>query len=344
MSGWIDFKTLRRDLNFEIVLKGYGVSLNVKETPQGRQHKGACPLQGCKDKPASKNAFSANLDKGIWQCFGCGNRGNALDFIIAIEGLDSSKGADVRKAGLIAQKKFLSKADAVASATAKESPKPTPASAQYPGARVNEPLDFTLRSLDTSHSWFAENGYESKTIQHFDLGVCSRGWLKGRVAIPLRIAGKLVGYAGRLLDEGKVTDESPLYLFPEPRIHKGIRHEFDRSVFLYTSSDVPTEAKRLFIVEGIELVWGLWQYGYTCAASTMGSFCQGQVQAIRSAIGSDGIAEVIASDNESGRHYVREVMEALMPFCAVRWRPLEDSQRIQVMDALTLHALLGAPK
>jgi hypothetical protein len=170
MSEWINFKELRRDLNFADVLKAYGVFLNVRETPEGRQHKGQCPLRGCKDNPASQKAFSANLDKGVWRCFTCKCQGNILDFIIACEGLNSSNGADVRKAALLAKKKFLDKAehkDRQPPAAASEKPAAAPAASPV---RVNEPLDFKLRTLDANHQWFKEYGYDTLTVEHFGSG------------------------------------------------------------------------------------------------------------------------------------------------------------------------------
>ena len=64
MNTWIDFKTLRSKLDFEQVLRHYGVEVKRK----GEQHHGFCPLpnhQGKKNSPS----FSANLERGIFQCF-----------------------------------------------------------------------------------------------------------------------------------------------------------------------------------------------------------------------------------------------------------------------------------
>jgi hypothetical protein len=287
------------------------------------------------------------LDKGIWRCFGCGCQGNALDFIIACEGLDSSNGADVRKAALLAQKKFLGKKEhAKPAPTVSEKPPsapPSSPSAESPSVRINAPLDFRLRTLDAKHQWFKEHGYDTKTVEHFGLGVCNRGKLSGCVAIPLTVNQKLIGYAGRLLDEQTVSAENPLYRFPQSRIYEGVRHEFSREVFVYASPDITTGVKRLFIVGDIEAVWLLWQHGYQNTVSTMGTFCQGQAEAIRSVLAANGVAEVITADNDGGRDYARQISEALMPHCAVRWRKLLSGENLTELTALSLHTLLGAP-
>jgi len=54
-----------------------------------------------------------------------------------------------------------------------------------PLAIVNAPLDFELKGLDAKHPYLLGRGFTSETIAHFGLGLCSRGYLKDRVAIPL---------------------------------------------------------------------------------------------------------------------------------------------------------------
>jgi len=44
---------------------------------RGEQVRGACPLHGSAS-PRSRS-FSAQLERGVWQCFRCGASGNAVD-------------------------------------------------------------------------------------------------------------------------------------------------------------------------------------------------------------------------------------------------------------------------
>src|SRR6266568_2544206 len=88
MKTWIDFKQLRQSLSFEAVLRLYGVELKIK----GEQHHGYCPLPNHKGKGNSPS-FSANLEKGIFQCFGCGAKGNVLDFAAFMEKVDPKDGS-----------------------------------------------------------------------------------------------------------------------------------------------------------------------------------------------------------------------------------------------------------
>ncbi len=102
MATWIDFKALRQQLKFAEVLRHYNVE--VKE--RGDQHHGFCPLPNHNGKKNSPS-FSANLAKGIFNCFGCGAKGNVIDFAVLMENLNPADGRDVRKAALLLQEKFL---------------------------------------------------------------------------------------------------------------------------------------------------------------------------------------------------------------------------------------------
>jgi len=80
---------------------------------------------------------------------------------------------------------------------------------------VNAPLDFTLKMLDVQHPYLKQRGLTPETISHFGLGYCSRGLMQGRIAIPLHDAvGQLIGYAGRLVEDNKITADNPKYRLP----------------------------------------------------------------------------------------------------------------------------------
>src|SRR5436190_11651597 len=100
-TEWVDFKELRRQLSFKQVLQYYKVEVKTK----GTQHHGFCPLpkhDGHKNSPS----FSANLEKGIFQCFGCGAKGNVLDFAVLMDGGKKENMDDVRNTALSLQERF----------------------------------------------------------------------------------------------------------------------------------------------------------------------------------------------------------------------------------------------
>jgi DNA primase len=324
---WIDFKAIRRELNFEQVLQHYGIRINARTGKSGKQHSGTCPLQSCRGKPP-KRTFSANLERGIWQCFSCKASGNALDFIAAMMGLNPSKADELRQAAQKAKETFLGNGElGLEFQPAKPKVEEVPPEPPVEGARVlvNEPLDFELQSLDPGHPWFAEKKISRETVEHFGLGYCKRGWLKGRIAIPLRNGdGKLVGYAGRLLDDAAASEDNPLYAFPKARMHKGVMYEFRVSDLLYHRHDVKAPARRIFVTPFIETVWTLWQEGFQDAISIMGNVCHGsQRRAFIEATEAEGTVWIVSEERDFMSQSIAEITYLTAHHRRVRWCGLQ---------------------
>jgi DNA primase len=77
MSTWIDFKALRQTISFSKVLDHYG----FKGKGSGSQVQGFCPLPNHTGERKKSKSFSANIDRGVFQCFSCRGKGNVLDLI-----------------------------------------------------------------------------------------------------------------------------------------------------------------------------------------------------------------------------------------------------------------------
>src|SRR5687767_9902184 len=131
MATWIDFRALRRSLRFENVLRHYKVEIKAK----GNQHHGFCPLPNHTGQKHSQS-FSANLEKGIFQCFGCGAKGNLLDFAVLMERGNPEDGNAIRETALKLQEAFRLTPDSVPTKNSGSEPK-----AMGPTI-VNAPLDF----------------------------------------------------------------------------------------------------------------------------------------------------------------------------------------------------------
>lgn len=58
------------------------VGRKVKLVRRGRNHTGLCPFHNEKTP-----SFSVSEDKGFYHCFGCGEHGNVIDFVMKTEGL-----------------------------------------------------------------------------------------------------------------------------------------------------------------------------------------------------------------------------------------------------------------
>src|SRR5580765_8026397 len=145
MSTWINFKELRAKLDFAEVLRHYKVIIGRK----GDQHHGFCPLPNHNGKKNSPS-FSANLARGIFQCFGCGAKGNVLEFAALMENVPLTDGAQFRELAIRLQERFCPELGVPPhqrgkpAETKPEKDKPTEDVPKI----VNAPLDFELKGLD----------------------------------------------------------------------------------------------------------------------------------------------------------------------------------------------------
>ena len=328
MNQWIDFKALRASLSFEQVLRHYGVEVKAKG---GKQHHGYCPLPNHNGKRNSAS-FSANLEKGIFNCFGCGAKGNLIDFAVLMERLNPESGADVRKAALILQERFCP------AQPAKKEPKPKRHEApQMELAKeddnlpvvVNAPLDFELKNLDANHPYLDKRGFERAIIQQFGLGFCGKGLLAGRIAIPVHTPdAKLVGYAGRLVDDSLISEDNPRYKFPPKRERNGIVYEFHKTELVYNAHRIKSRVENLAVVEGFASVWWLTQMGLPDVAAVMGSsISEKQATIIVELVLPKGCIWIITDGDPAGDRCATEMFLRLASFRFVRRIPLDEGKQ-----------------
>jgi DNA primase len=317
MPTWIDFKELRSKLKFEDVLVHYGVDVKRR----GEQHLGSCPLPG---HTGSRKApsFSANLDRGIFHCFGCQAKGNVLDFAVLMSGESIEDGRALKKVAADLRAKFFPDDVGRPTVKKKESKQSESPAAQMELAPVVNPaLDFELQGLDPLHPYLADSGLTKETIAHFGLGHCSRGFLAGRIAIPLHdAAGKLVGYAGRIVDDAAVSDDTPLYRFPTKRERDGATIEFRKTLFLYNGFRFKERDEDLFVVEGFPSVWWLTQNGFGRTVATMGADCSDeQAELIVSLVKPGGHVWMVPDGDTAGEKFAHSLLAKLSPHRFVRW-------------------------
>ncbi len=301
MTQWLDFKELRAKLDFARVLQHYGVELKVR----GEQHHGFCPLpthNGKKNSPS----FSANLKRKIWQCFGCGQHGNILDFAVLMERGDPKNGEDVRRVATI-----LSERSGHGDATDSIDAESNDEAETGEDAIINAPLDFELKGLDAEHPYLFGRGFTAKTIERFGLGYCSRGLLATRVAIPLHNGdGKLVGYAGRVVDEKAISEENPKYRFPGRRKRKGQAHDFRKSLLIYNEHRIKRHVADLVVVEGFPSTWWLNQSEIEEVVATMGSSCsEEQGKLIVALVNPDGRVWILTDRDAAGDRCANDIFE-----------------------------------
>jgi len=205
-QSFVPFAEVKRAVTLEAVLDRYGLFAGLTE--KGQNLVGACPF--CTGQ--SKRQFQVNREKNAWYCFGCKQGGNVLDFVARKERVGIRAAAFKLDGwfalGLAAEEVAAEKPPAAPSAPA---PIPAPPVAAESLPTTNPPLTFTLKTLDHHHASLAALGLEAETIEHFGVGYCTKGFLKGRLAIPIHNGeGELVAYAGLAVEEG----QPPHYLFP----------------------------------------------------------------------------------------------------------------------------------
>jgi hypothetical protein len=139
----------------------------------------------------------------------------------------------------------------------------------------NAHLTFTLKTLDPNHATLVPLGLAAETLTRFDAGYCTKGFLKGRLAIPIHNArGELIAYAGLAVEEG----ETPRYLFP-PNFYQALE------VFSVHRLAEAEKSGPLYLAPEIEGVLRLTEAGWTAALGLFdGSLSPQQEEAITGAL------------------------------------------------------------
>jgi len=318
---WINFKELRARLNFEDVLRHYGIEIKRK----GVQHQGFCPLpnhNGSQNSPS----FSANLERGIFHCFGCGAKGNVLEFAALMQGVDVNDGEALRSVAVELQQQFFPQGASTRKKPVTDAQKPEPKSTPI---AVNAPLDFELKDLDVGHPYLSSRGFTRDTMRFFGVGFCSRGLLKDRVAIPLHgLDGKLLGYAGRVVDDAEISDVNPRYRLPSRRERHGTIYEFRKTLFLYNGFRIKAPCDDLIVVRGFPSVWWLHQHGHPSVVATMGAeVSEEQLELIVSLVKPSGRVWLLSDGDKAGERFVELLLCEVSPHRFVRWiKPVEGQQ------------------
>lgn len=122
---------------------------------------------------------------------------------------------------------------------------------------VNPPLGVTL-TLNPKHPYLAKRGLDPETIAEFGLGYCSRGLMRGRIAIPIHDAdGNLVAYAGRWPgDEGWPEGEGK-YKMPKGFEKSSVLFNLHRALLNRRFS----ESEAVILVEGFFSAFWITQFG-----------------------------------------------------------------------------------
>ncbi len=316
---WIDYAKLRSALDAGVILSDH----EIEWKERGGQIICRCPFH--EDRRAS---FSFNCEKRVWQCFGCKLSGNVLDLAVRLRGGDPEDAPSFREHAIEIQSHYApeiplrttekpqeKRKSTKAVSVAKSSRPPAEANSE-PSEKlpvvINPELPFELTDLVHDHPYLIDRGFESEVMKHFGVGACDRGLMKDRIAIPVRNEDNLlVGYAGRAIDDERISDDFPKYRFPGERTVDGKTHRFAKSHLLYNFENV-SPSDHLIIVEGFASVWWLHQNGLQNIVAVMGSsLSDEQAELIYQQMNEHAIITVVPDGNDAGDHLGREVMTKL---------------------------------
>ena len=277
------------------VISGY-----VRLQKKGSNYMCCCPFHGEKTP-----SFSVNRAKQIYKCFGCGEGGNVVTFVMKYENCSFPEALKILadRAGVeLPQAEYSEEARRKESRRQKllQINKETATFYYYQlrtqkGERAKEYLDKRMLSEETRRkfglgfapvkggellSYLHQKGFNDELISAAGLAKIdeSRGTLTqfwNRVMFPIQdINGRVIGFGGRIMGDG---DSGPKYLnSPETEI-------FDKSRNLYGMNYARSaRTGNIILCEGYMDVISMHQAGFTQAVASLGTaFTPGQAGVIK---------------------------------------------------------------
>lgn len=280
--------------------------VNLKR--RGANLTGLCPFH--LEKTPS---FSVSPSKGIYKCFGCGNAGNAVNFIMEIEHLNYIAALKhlANKYNIEWHEQELSKEEQLEEkrkATEKESLQIVN---NFAERYFQEILWEDEEGQTVGLSYFEERGFRPETIKTFKLGYAKDTWdaltnkaqsegynldllklgglvktndqnnlydaYRNRIIFPIHsISGKPIAFAGRYLIK---DPKSPKYVnSPETPLY----HKSNELYGLYYAKQSIAKQNEVYLVEGYTDVISLYQAGiHNVVASSGTSLTEGQIKLIK---------------------------------------------------------------
>ena len=262
----------------------------------GKNYQACCPFHTEKSP-----SFSVSQDKQFYHCFGCGEHGNAISFLMEFERLE-----------------FPDAVEELASHYNMEVPREqtnrTPAQQkQDQKAYIQKQDDYELMAKisrffeqqlkvaadkNTAIDYLKGRGLSGEIVKRFGIGYISNAWdgmmkvfginsqtnqqlvdlgmaiqgdknkpydrFRGRIQFPIRDKrGRVIGFGGRVLG-----NDTPKYLnSPETRIY----HKGQELYGLYEAKQANKQLTRIVVVEGYMDVVALAQHGVDYAVASLGT-------------------------------------------------------------------------
>ncbi|MFB0981045.1 MAG: DNA primase [Alteromonadaceae bacterium] len=262
----------------------------------GKNYQACCPFHTEKSP-----SFSVSQDKQFYHCFGCGEHGNAISFLMefdrlefpdAIEELASHYNMEVPR-----EKNNQSPAQQKKQQQAHQQ-KQDDYELMEKISRFYQQQLKVAKDKDTAIEYLKGRDLSGEVVKRFGIGYISDAWdgmmgtfgvnpqttqqlvdlgmaipgdknrpydrFRGRIQFPIRDKrGRVVGFGGRVLGDG-----TPKYLnSPETRIY----HKGQELYGLWEAKQANKQLSRLVVVEGYMDVVALAQHGVTYAVASLGT-------------------------------------------------------------------------
>lgn len=261
------------------------VSDSVRLKRSGRNFSGLCPFHNEKTP-----SFSVSQDKQIYKCFGCGEAGNVITFVMKTKNLPFMDAAKLladranipldleggRKNPLSEKKKLIYEINTEAARFFFSNLYKNSNAKQYflrrgitEGTLKRFGLGYSLDGWHNLLKYLRSKGYNDAMIQEAGLAIKSEKGsvydrFRNRVMFPVfDYKGKVIGFGGRVLDDSK-----PKYLnSPETLV-------FQKGTNLYGLNFAIKNGIReryLIVVEGYMDCISLHQYGITNVVASLGT-------------------------------------------------------------------------
>lgn len=112
-----------------------------------------------------------------------------------------------------------------------------------------------------NHPYMLQQGFNKKTLEHFDIGYARSGFFANRITFPIDAPdGSIMSISGRLPNADKLG-------LPKYKILNGS----DKADTLYNISRVNKELDYIVVVEGFKSVMSLYEWGIENSVATMGA-------------------------------------------------------------------------
>jgi DNA primase len=142
------------------------------------------------------------------------------------------------------------------------------------------------------------------------------------------VDGKLLGYAGRVVNNDAISDENPRYRFPGKREKDGTVFEFRKTLFLYNGFRIKAPVDDLIVVEGFTSVWWLTQHGLSSVVATMGADCsEKQAELIVALVKPNGRVWIAPDGDKAGDRHAQMLLDHISPHRFVRWVKMADGKQ-----------------